>query len=61
MDFTTSSKKKMFQFVDDKLQTDIKNMMQVAPLLPCPLKPEDLFAPGQQLPRSLTSSLEQFL
>ena len=33
-DFITSSKKKMFRFADDKLRTDIKNMMQVAPLLP---------------------------
>ena len=33
MDFMVSTKKK-FQFVDDELQTDLKNMMQIAPLLP---------------------------
>ena len=33
-DFIVSSKKKMFRFVDQELRTDLKNMMQVATLLP---------------------------
>ena len=60
-DFIVSSKKKMFWFVDIELRTDIKNMMQAIPLLPYWLKPEDLFAPDQQSPKSLSSFLEQFL
>ena len=34
MNFMVSTKKKMFRFVGDELQTNFKNMMQVAPLLP---------------------------
>ena len=33
-DFIVSSKEKMFGFVDDKLRTDIENMMQAAPRIP---------------------------
>ena len=40
-DCIVSDKKKMFQFVDDELRTDIKNMMEVAPWLPLSLKTED--------------------
>ena len=36
-------------------------MIQAAPSLPWPPKPEDLFAPDQQAPKSLTSFLEQLL
>ena len=50
MDFIVS---KIFQFVDDELRTDIKNMMQVAPLLTKSLKPEDLYAPSRQSAKSL--------
>ena len=32
--FYCLKQEKMLRFVDDKLRTDIKNMMQVAPLLP---------------------------
>ena len=60
-DFIRSSKEKMFQFVADKLRTDIQNMTQAAPSLPCPPKPEVLFAPDQQPPKSLTTFLEQLL
>ena len=37
----------MFQFVDDELRTDIKNMMQAALLFPQSIKPEALFAPDR--------------
>ena len=60
-DFILSSKEKMFRFVTDNLRTDIQNMMQAAPSLPWPIKPEDLFAPDRQPPKSVTSFLEQFL
>ena len=43
--FIRSSKEKIFRFVADELRTDIQNMMQDAPSLPWPPKPEDLFAP----------------
>ena len=36
-------------------------MIQAAPSLPWPPKPEDLFAPDRQPPKSLTSFLEQLL
>ena len=51
----------MFRFVADGLRTDIQNMMQAAPSLPWPPKPEDLLAPDRQPPKSLTSFLEQLL
>ena len=56
-----SSKKKMFWFVEYESRTDTKAMMQTAPLLLKPLKPEDLFASDRQSPKSLTNFLEQFL
>ena len=43
--FIRSSKEKIFRFVADELRTDMQNMMQDAPSLPWPPKPEDLFAP----------------
>ena len=39
----------------------LRNMMQAAPSLPWPPKPEDLLAPDRQPPKSLTSFLEQLL
>ena len=61
MDFICPSKGKMFQFVANKLRSDIQNMMQVAPSLPWPPKPKDLFALAQQPSKPLTSFLEQRL
>ena len=60
-DFIRSSKEKMLRFVADELRTFIQNMMQAAPSLPWPPKPEDLLAPDRQPPKSLTSFLEQLL
>ena len=51
----------MFRFLANELRTDIQNMMQAAPSLSWPSKPEDLFAPDRQPPKSLTSFLEQLL
>ena len=61
MDFIRSSKEKMFWFVADELRIEIQNMMQAATSLTWPPKPEDLFAPDRQPPKSLTSFLEQLL
>ena len=59
--FIRSSKEKIFRFVAEELRTDMQNMMQVAPSLTWPPKPEDLFATDRQPPKSLKSFLEQLL
>ena len=51
----------MFRFVANELRTDIQNMMQAAPSLSWPPKPEDLFTPDRQPPKSLTRFLELLL
>ena len=51
----------MFQLAAEELLTDIQNIMQAAPSLPWPPKPENLFAPDRQASKSLTSFLEQLL
>ena len=61
MDFIRSSKEKMFWFVADELRIEIQNMMQAATSLTWPPKPEDLFAPDRQPPKSLSSFLEHLL
>ena len=59
--FIRSSKEKIFRFVGKELRTDMQNMMQVAPSLTWPPKPEDLFATDRQPLKSLKSFLEQLL
>ena len=50
--FIRSSKEKIFQLAAEELLTDIQNIMQAAPSLPWPPKPENLFAPDRQASKS---------
>ena len=61
MDFIRSSKENMFWFVADELRIEMQNMMQAATSLTWPPKPEDLFGPDRQPPKSLSSFLEHLL